>query len=50
MTDTEKQEERREDAKKLSRKLVKALIGYEGATAVLAIALTLQHIAGERDA
>jgi hypothetical protein len=47
---TEEQEERRADAKKLSRKLVKALVGYEGATAILAIAMTLQHIAGERDA
>jgi hypothetical protein len=37
-------DEHEQDAKELSLKLLKVVVGYEAATAVMAIGLVLQHI------
>jgi hypothetical protein len=37
--------DREKTAKELSRKMLKVITGYDGAAAVMAIALVLQHIA-----
>jgi hypothetical protein len=38
------QQERLEDAKQISRELIKVIAGYEAAAAIIAIGLVLKHI------